>query len=184
MFLLVLLFIDVLGLSSFNVPLRTDTLRLADHTWILSCFRFAGLRSFPFDQTLLDQFVAGNLKGVEVPDTDTALEESSILGTFLCEFTYFLTTEFEGMFEMKINKLGIQTSLAHFHQHKAASPVVVSFPSQSTVFVNENPYEFFQVLFGCMAYSFNTLGSMKLLKFGSNLKVVTLLRASLLKAIL
>ena len=42
------------------------------------------------DQTLGDQLVAGILKGVEVPNTHTAFEESTILGAFSRKFAHFL----------------------------------------------------------------------------------------------
>ena len=87
---LVLRAIDVLNLASPDVPPSADTLRLADDARILGSSWFAGLCFFVFDQTLRDQFVAGNLKAVEVPNTDTALEEASILGTKLCKFAHFL----------------------------------------------------------------------------------------------
>ena len=87
---LVLLLIDVLDLSRSDVPHRADTLRLADHARILFCSWFAGLCFVPFDQTLLHQLVAGNLKGVQVPNTDAALEEASILRAHSCKFAHFL----------------------------------------------------------------------------------------------
>ena len=90
MFSLVLLLIDVAGLSSFNVFHRADTLRLADHARIRFCSRFAGLCSFLSDQPLLNQAVAGNLKGVEVPNTDAALEQASSLCANSCKFAQFL----------------------------------------------------------------------------------------------
>ena len=90
MFSLVLLLINVLDLSSSDVPLRADTLCLADHARIRVPSWFAGPCSFIFDQTLLDQLVAGNLKAVEVPNTDAALEEASILRAKSCKFAHFL----------------------------------------------------------------------------------------------
>ena len=80
---LVLRAVDVLDFASPDVPPGADTLRLADDAWILGSSWFAGLCFFVFDQTLRDQFVAGNLKAVEVPNTDTALEEASMLSAKL-----------------------------------------------------------------------------------------------------
>ena len=90
MFWPVLLSIDVLDLSSSDVSHRTDTLCLANHAWIRVSSWFAGLCSFIFDQTLLDQLVTGNLEAVEVPNTDAALEESSFFCAHSCEFAHFL----------------------------------------------------------------------------------------------
>ena len=87
---LVLLLKDVFDLSRSDVPHCADTLRLADHARIPFCFRFAGLCFVPFDQTLLHQLVAGHLKGVEVPNTDAALEEASFLRATSCKFPLFL----------------------------------------------------------------------------------------------
>ena len=86
----VLLVIDVLNLSSSDISDRADTLCLANHTWIRVSSWFAGLCSFIFDQTLLDQLVTGNLKAVEVPNTDAALEEASFLCAHSCKFAHFL----------------------------------------------------------------------------------------------
>ena len=72
------------------MPPGADTLGFADDARILDCSWFAGLCLFTFDQTLQDQLVAGNLKAVEVPNADTALEEASILGTKSCKFAHFL----------------------------------------------------------------------------------------------
>ena len=90
MFSLVLLLIDVLDLSSSDVPPRANSLRLADHARIRVCPWFARLRSFILDQTLLDQLVASNLEAVEVPNTDAALEEASLLLATSCKFAHFL----------------------------------------------------------------------------------------------
>ena len=90
MFSLVLLLIDVLDLSRSNVPLRADTLCLAGYARIRVPSWFAGLCRFIFDQTLLDQLVAGNLKAVEVPNTDAALEEAPSLRALSCKFAHFL----------------------------------------------------------------------------------------------
>ena len=87
---LVLLAIDVLNLASADVPSGAHTLGLADDTRILDSSWFAALCSFAFDQTLTDQLVTRNLKAVEVPNTDTALEETTVLGTKSCKFTHFL----------------------------------------------------------------------------------------------
>ena len=92
---LVLRAVDVLDLASPDVPPGADSLRLADDARILDSPWFARLCFFAFDQTLRDQLVAGNLKAVEVPNADTALEEASILGTKSCKFAHFLpATEF------------------------------------------------------------------------------------------
>ena len=82
---LVLRAVDVLDLTSPDVPPGADTLGLADDARILDCSWFAGLCLFTFDQTLRDQLVAGNLKAVEVPNTDAALEEASFFRTSLCK---------------------------------------------------------------------------------------------------
>ena len=87
---LVLRAIDVLDLASPDVPPGADSLRLADDARILDSPWFARLCFFAFDQTLRDQLVAGNLKAVQVPNADTALEEASILGTKSCKFAHFL----------------------------------------------------------------------------------------------
>ena len=97
MLLFVLLVIDVLDLASANISPGAHTFRLADDAWILDSSWFAAFRSFAFDQTLTDQFVARNLKAVEVPNTDTALEEASILGAESCKFAHFLgNRDFKG----------------------------------------------------------------------------------------
>ena len=98
MFWPVLLSIDVLDLSSSDVSHRADTLCLANHAWIRVSSWFAGLCSFIFDQTLLDQLVTINLKTVEVPNTDTALEEASFLRATSCKFPLFLKTELSFFF--------------------------------------------------------------------------------------
>ena len=90
MLLLVLLVIDVLDLAGPNVPPGAHTLGLADNAWILDSSWFAAFRSFAFDQTLTDQLVTGDLKAVEVPNTDTALEETTVLGAQSCKFAHFL----------------------------------------------------------------------------------------------
>ena len=92
---LVLRAVDVLDFASPNVPPGANTLGLADDARILDSSWFAGLCFVAFDQTLCDQLVARNLKVVEVPNADTALEEASILGTDSCKLAHFLpATEF------------------------------------------------------------------------------------------
>ena len=122
--------IDVLNLASPDVPHCADTLSLAHHARIIFSW-FATLCSFAFDQTLLDQLVPGDLPAVEVPNTDAALEEASILGAESRKFAHFLDNrDFKGR---------ILTSFAQCHQHEEASPVVVSFPSHHTVLVKGKP---------------------------------------------
>ena len=65
---LVLRAVDVLDFASPDVPPGANTLGLADDARILDSSWFAGLCSFIFDQTLLDQLVMVNLKAVEVPN--------------------------------------------------------------------------------------------------------------------
>ena len=122
--------IDVLDFASPDVPHCADTLSLANHARIILSW-FAALCSFAFDQALLDQLVPRDLPAVEVPNTDTALEEASILGAESRKFAHFLDNrDFKGR---------ILTSFAQCHQHEEASPVVVSFPSHHTVLVKGKP---------------------------------------------
>ena len=95
---LVLRAVDVLDFASSDVPSGANTLGLADDARILDSSWFAGLCFVAFDQTLCDQLVARNLKVVEVPNADTALEEASILGAVSGKFAHFLgNRDFKGL---------------------------------------------------------------------------------------
>ena len=132
-----MLAVNIFGLASAHIHHRAHSLRLADNARVLCFSSFAALCWFAFDQTLGDQRVAADLKGVEVPNTDTALEEASILGAKLCKFAHFLgNIVLKGLL---LRERTLLTSFAHCHQHEEASPVVVSFPSQYTVLVKGNP---------------------------------------------
>ena len=90
MFWLVVLAVDIFGLAGAHVHHRANSLCLADNARVLCFSSFAALCWFAFDQTLGDQLVAGDLKGVEVPNTHTAFEESAILCAFSRKFAHFL----------------------------------------------------------------------------------------------
>ena len=90
MFWLVTLAVDIFGLAGAHVHHRANSLRLADNARVLCFSSFADLCWFACDQTLGDQRVAADLKGVEVPNTHTAFEESAILGAFSRKFAHFL----------------------------------------------------------------------------------------------
>ena len=85
-----MLAVDIFGLTSAHVHHRANSLRLADNARVLCFSSFAALCWFAFDQTLGDQLVAADLKGVEIPNTHTAFEESAILGAFSRKFAHFL----------------------------------------------------------------------------------------------
>ena len=85
-----MLAVDVFVLASGLLHQGAHALRFADNARILGSTRFAALGFFRLDQTLGDQLVAGILKGVEVPNTDTAFEESPTLGAISRKFSDFL----------------------------------------------------------------------------------------------
>ena len=105
-FRLVLLLIDVLSLAredieqwifyfpdpnlaSENVPHGAHPLRLAHHARV-PLPPLAVLRDVARDEPLLHQLVASHLPAVQVPNTDTTLEEAAVLGATSCKFAHLL----------------------------------------------------------------------------------------------